>query len=115
MNIKDITKKRDNPNIVTKEEWCRQCGLCCHHKTQYGEEAIVYLNTQCEWLDKQNKCKIYQQRNLKDNFCVQAKTALLLCMLPKTCPYVEKNWQYIKEWYIEPIISKTIYKKHRNK
>lgn len=106
--MQSLIENRDSPNIIIKEEWCRQCGLCCHDKT-YNGYIVEYLSTTCQWLGKNGKCSIYKERTLEKHNCVHAKTALLLCMLPRHCPYVEKNWKHIKRWYISPSISRSIY------
>jgi uncharacterized cysteine cluster protein YcgN (CxxCxxCC family) len=108
-----LIKTRENPAIETPEDLCRKCGLCCLDKSALPDGSIIYLESKCQWQQSDNSCKIYKNRMIVFKHCVTARIALYLCILPRYCPYVIKNWHLIKDWYIPPIIPKNIYDKYR--
>jgi len=88
------------------ESICRQCGLCCHEKVLDENKVIRYLPTRCQWQREDKKCQIYGNRFAMQPGCLNARGALMMCVLPFQCAYVQANWHLIKDWYRPPILPK---------
>lgn len=85
------------------EDLCKKCGHCCHAKVwQTNHLSCKYLVGCCEHLTKEGLCSVYTRRHEVAPNCVTIREALLSCILPAQCSYVQKNWEQIKNWYLLP-------------
>ena len=84
------------------EELCSQCGECCHVKAWLPDFSCKFLQENCQFLTAEGLCSVYEDRHVKSPGCASIKDALLTCILPRNCAYVQKNWEQIKTWYLLP-------------
>ena len=100
-----ISRQEDGVDISKLrlgEGECKRCGMCCYDKILNKAGKVQYLDTHCRHLSMDNNCFVYEHKNIIMPTCLNAKQALLLCILPKDCGYVRANWNLIKEWYTVP-------------
>ncbi len=80
-----------NEGSKIAQDKCKKCGECCKEKALL-KDGIITLWT-CKYLDENNLCKIYNQRNfMKPKWCHTIKELRLanrLNTLPKNCPYYQ--------------------------
>jgi len=93
-------------NLIIAEALCKKCSICCRNKIWVRKESgyfVKILETGCKFLGNDSLCTVYNKRHKVTDTCVSITDALLNCILPKTCGYVEENWDKIKDWYKIPL------------
>ena len=102
--ISERKQLTDVSSLIISEDLCKKCGICCRDKIWVGDNYTVkILNTKCKFLKENNLCAVYGTRHRTTETCVSVTDAILGGILPRSCGYIEKNWDRIKEWYISPI------------
>ncbi len=71
-----------------RENLCRRCGMCCHHKVRFGN-VVVITDVPCEFLDATTTlCAVYPERFARQPLCSSAEASVKSGALPEDCPYV---------------------------
>ena len=92
----------DLNTLDLSEELCNKCGQCCHVKAWLPDSSCKFLKESCQFLTPQCLCSVYEHRHIKSPGCASIKDALLACILPLKCAYIQKNWKQIESWYLLP-------------
>ena len=100
--VQHRTELVDTNNLDLSEDLCTKCGQCCRIKEWLPNGGCKILSQGCQYLLENNLCAVYSQRRVIAPNCVDIKSALLGCILPLNCSYVQKNWDQICAWYIVP-------------
>lgn len=102
--VQEQEERVDPTQLDLSEALCLKCGICCHTKAWKLDMSCAILPGKCHFLSDVNHCLVYSHRHTFAPNCTTIKDALLACILPLSCGYVQKNWEQIKTWYLFPEI-----------
>jgi len=96
--MKDVGMEKEE-----QESLCKQCGRCCREKLKIKGEICIFVNSPCQYLTRDNKCSIYEDRfniGKYDVVCLKLEQAIKDEILPEGCGYQSlfpENYKYPKE------------------
>lgn len=87
---------QESERMAKLELLCHQCGLCCHNKVPLSNGTyLVHPTSTCPYLEKDNRCQIYQKRFEINPHCLTRDEMVGRdYVLPEGCPYTQLRKGY---------------------